>query len=235
MKLAITPGNSKMHSRVVEPPGLDVAPAQKLAQAALSIGIQRPCAADRQLWMGIFGVRARVADCARGVGVWVARVNPRQVRDFARATGQLAKTDTLDARMLAEMVDVLRARLRRRVPAPPWQAELKAWLVRRLEVTDTLQRSHQQSLTAPTLIRATMKNSLVALRRKPAAIDVQMRKPTQQHATPAARLARGLGPVFQATDLAMLPELGQLCRQQIAKLASVARSIATAARCKKNG
>ena len=164
---------------------------------------------------------AALEACAQA-GQWVARVNPRQARDFAKATGQLAKTDTLDARMLAELVDVLHARLRRHVPGPPWQAALKAWLVRRRQVLDTLQRSHQQSLTAPKLIRATMKNSLAALRKELAVIDVQMKKITQLHATPALRSAKGLGPVFQTTALAMLPELGQLSRQQIAKLVGVA-------------
>ncbi len=168
------------------------------------------------------GYEEAALDAYAQAGVWVARVNPRQARDFAKATGQLAKTDTLDARMLAEMVDVLHTRLRRHVPAPAWQAELKAWLVRRRQVIDTLQRSHQQSLTAPKLIRATMKNSLAALRKELAAIDAQMKKLTQQYATPALRSAKGLGPVFQTTALAMLPELGQLTRQQIAKLVGVA-------------
>lgn len=81
---------------------------------------------------------------------------------------------------------------------------------------------HQQSLTAPKAIRVLMKNSLAALRKELHAIDVQMKKLTQQHATPALRSAKGLGPVFQTTALAMLPELGQLSRQQIAKLVGVA-------------
>lgn len=159
--------------------------------------------------------------CAQA-GLWVARVNPRQARDFAKATGQLAKTDDLDARVLAEMAHVLHGRLRRHVPAPAWQVELRAWLVRRRQVIDTLQRSHQQSLSAPTAVRAAMKNSLAALRRELTAIDAQVKQIAQQHASPTLRSAKGLGPVFQTTVLAMLPELGQLSRQQIAKLVGVA-------------
>lgn len=68
--------------------------------------------------------------------LWIARINPRQARDFAKATGQLAKTDDFDARMLAEMADVFHARLRPHVAAEPWQAELKGWLRRRQQVTD---------------------------------------------------------------------------------------------------
>lgn len=54
-------------------------------------------------------------------GLWIARINPRQARDFARATGQLAKTDSLDARMLAEMAQVFPARLRPHARLEPWQ------------------------------------------------------------------------------------------------------------------
>ena len=73
---------------------------------------------------------AVLAACCEA-GLWVARINPRQARDFAKATGQLAKTDDLDARMLAEMAHVLHPRLRPHVPVEPWQTELKGWLRRR--------------------------------------------------------------------------------------------------------
>src|SRR3546814_15028227 len=56
-------------------------------------------------------------------GLWIARVNPRQARDFARATGELAKTDAIDARLLALMARMFGDRLRRPVAAPPWQRE----------------------------------------------------------------------------------------------------------------
>lgn len=168
------------------------------------------------------GYEEPALDACAHAGIWVARVNPRQARDFAKATGQLAKTDTLDARVLAEMAAVLHPRLRRHVPAPAWQAELKAWLVRRRQVIDTLQRSHQQSLTAPKAVRAAMKASLAALRKELTTIDAHMKALTRLHASPALQSAKGLGPVFQTTALAMLPELGQLSRQQIAKLVGVA-------------
>ena len=80
---------------------------------------------------------AVLAACAEA-GLWIARINPRQARDFARATGQQAKTDALDARMLAEMAQVFHARLRPHAPAPSWQADLKGWLRRRHQVTVTV-------------------------------------------------------------------------------------------------
>lgn len=155
-------------------------------------------------------------------GLWVARINPRQARDFARATGQLAKTDDLDARMLAEMAHVFHARLRPHVAAEPWQAELKGWLRRRQQVTDAVQRTRQQLLTTPAAIRPFVRRTLAALQREQVAIDKAMKALLEQHTTPALRSSKGLGPMFQASMLALLPELGHLTRQQIAKLVGVA-------------
>lgn len=155
-------------------------------------------------------------------GMWVCRINPRQARDFAKATGQLAKTDDLDARMLAEMAHVFHARLRPHVPAEPWQAELKGWLRRRQQVTDAIQRTRQQLLTTPAAICRLVRRTLAALQREQLAVDQAMKALLEQNATPALRSSKGLGPIFQASMLSLLPELGHLSRQQIAKLVGVA-------------
>lgn len=155
-------------------------------------------------------------------GLWVARINPRQARDFAKATGQLAKTDDLDARMLAEMAHVFHARLRPHVAPEPWQAELKGWLRRRQQVTDAIQRTRQQLLTTPAAIRPYVRRTMAALQREQVAVDQAMKALLEQHATPALRSSKGLGPMFQASMLALLPELGHLTRQQMAKLVGVA-------------
>lgn len=164
---------------------------------------------------------AVLAACA-DAGLWIARINPRQARDFARATGQLAKTDSLDARMLAEMASVFGSRLRRHAPAEPWQTELKAWLRRRHQVTDTIQRNRQQMAMALPAIRALVKKTLAALQRELRVIDAALKQLLQTHTTPALRSSKGLGPNFQATVLGLLPELGHLRRQQIARLVGVA-------------
>ena len=164
---------------------------------------------------------AVLAACAEA-GLWIARINPRQARDFARATGQLAKTDNLDARMLAEMASVFHARLRRHVPAEPWQAELKCWLRRRRQIVDNIQRHRQQmALTLPA-IRSLVKKTLLCQQRELATVDATMKALVQAHTTPALSSTKGLGPVFQSSALALLPELGLLNRQQIAKLVGVA-------------
>jgi transposase len=155
-------------------------------------------------------------------GLWVARVNPRQARDLARATGELAKTDAIDARLLALMARLFGDRLRPHVSALPWQRELRDWLRRRGQVVTVLQAQKQQAAMASPTIRALTARTVAALFRELAAIDRAMQALIRQHGTPALRSSKGLGPVFQASMLALLPELGELSRRQIAKLVGVA-------------
>lgn len=168
------------------------------------------------------GYEAAVTEACAQAGIWIARINPRQARDFARATGQLAKTDALDAGVLAEMARVFHARLRPYEAPPAWQAELKAWLRRRQQVLDALQRTRQQWDLAIPALRPLMRQTLAALRKEMTAIDAHLSTLTKAYATPALKSAKGLGPVFQTTALALLPELGRLSRKQIAKLVGVA-------------
>lgn len=74
--------------------------------------------------------QATLRGCAKA-GIWISRVNPRQARDFAKALGCLAKTDRLDAHVLAQMAALLPHKLRRHVLPAPWQEELTAWVHRR--------------------------------------------------------------------------------------------------------
>lgn len=168
------------------------------------------------------GYEEPLLDACCDAGLWVSRVNPRQARDFARATGELAKTDAIDARLLALMARLFADRLRPHVAAPAWQRELRDWLRRRGQVVTVLQMQKQQVAMAPTTVRALVSRTIAALTRELAAIDRHMHELLKQHATPALRSGKGMGPVFQATALAMLPELGHLNRRQIAKLAGVA-------------
>lgn len=156
------------------------------------------------------------------VGLWISRVNPRQARDFARATGELAKTDAIDARLLALMARMFGDRLRRHVAPLAWQRELRDWLRRRGQVVVLLQAQKQQAAMAPTSVRKLATRTIVALARELAAIEKTIKALIQEHASPALRSSKGLGPVFQATVLALLPELGHLDRRQIAKLTGVA-------------
>ena len=155
-------------------------------------------------------------------GLWIARVNPRQARAFANATGELAKTDDIDARILALMARLFADRLRPYVAPPLWQRELRDWLRRRGQVVVLLQAQKQQAAMAPASVRKLAARTIAALVRELAAIEKTMKDLINEHATPALRSSKGLGPVFQATVLALLSELGHLDRRQIAKLTGVA-------------
>lgn len=156
-------------------------------------------------------------------GHTVSRVNPRQARHFARASGQLAKTDTIDARMLADMARCWQARLPRYVEPMPWQLTLAAHVTRRAQVVLAIQQQTQQihALTVSAL-RTVANRTLRALQRERALLNQQIATLTAPHLTPAWHSIKGLGAVTQATLLSLLPELGSLSRQQLAKLVGVA-------------
>ena len=155
-------------------------------------------------------------------GLWVARINPRQARNFAKATGELAKTDAIDAHLLCLMAGMFADRLRRHVLPAPWIKALSEWTRRRSQLVEAIQIQRQQSAMAPKAIRVLITKTVVALKRELAQIERQIEAIVRQHRPPSLADRKGLGPVFQATMLCMLPELGTLTRQQISKLVGVA-------------
>ena len=152
----------------------------------------------------------------------VVVVNPRQVRDFAKATGQLAKTDRLDASILARMGQVLE--LPRYEPKTPWQRRLGEWTQRRSQLVEMLSAERQRAgvLNDPVLRRlarshiASLERSVHMLERE---IAAQVRS---QPELAALRTLKGVGPILQAILACELPELGKLSGKAIAKLAGVA-------------
>lgn len=155
----------------------------------------------------------------------VVVVNPRQVRDFAKATGQLAKTDRLDAGLLALFAD-------RVPPTPrPWADEalprLEALMTRRRPLLDmlTAERHRLEHATAP--IRRALTRHIRWLERRVAAVDRDLddtiqKSPVWRAKEDLLRTVPGMGPVVSRTLLADLPELGQLNRRQVAALVGVA-------------
>ena len=168
------------------------------------------------------GYEDAVLEACSDAGIWASRINPRQARDFARATGELAKTDAIDARLLCLFSRLFADRLRRYDAPAPWQRDLRDWLRRRGQVVVVLQAQKQQAAMTSPVVRRLVMRTAAALTRELAAIDQAIRDLLRQRATPAIRSAMGMGPIFQATSLALLPELGRLTRQQIAKLVGVA-------------
>ncbi|MDR7194469.1 transposase [Luteimonas terrae] len=168
------------------------------------------------------GYEDAVLEACADANIWVSRINPRQARDFARATGELAKTDAIDARLLCLLSRMFADRLRRFEAPAAWQRELRNWLRRRGQVVTTLQAQKQQTALTSPAVRKLVMRTVAALKRELAAIDREMQALLKTHTTPALRSSKGMGPIFQATSLALLPELGTLTRQQIAKLVGVA-------------
>ena len=162
----------------------------------------------------------------QSAGLPVAIVNPRQVRDFARGRGQRAKTDAIDARLLAEFGA---ANLPTPTGAPSVaQAQLAAWVTRREQLQGML--AAEQARQVPGLPKAVAKDLAAAVSRlskhleKVRATLAALLAQDQTLAAKAARLCllKGVGPGTAATLLGHLPELGTLGRGQIAALAGLA-------------
>ena len=171
------------------------------------------------------GYEAAAAAELRAAGLTTAVVNPRQVRDFGKAVGQLAKTDALDAALLARFAQAVRPEAR---PGPrPEDAELAA-LVRRRRDLVALQGAERQRLrTASGAVRASIEAHLAWLGAQVADLEGQMRAavaavPARLALATLLMTAPGVGPVVAATLAAELPELGALTRQQVAALVGVA-------------
>lgn len=156
-------------------------------------------------------------------GFWVCRVNPRQARDFAKGLGQLAKTDALDARMLAAMAIKVDTLVRYEV-VPQAQRELGEWVQRRAQVVQQLQSERQRLATlSDAQLRGWSRNQVTALQRQLTRIDTGIRTRIRALSVRTALIPmKGVGPVLLSVLLGLLPELGHLQRRQIAKLVGVA-------------
>jgi transposase len=172
------------------------------------------------------GYESLVAGAIAGRGIAVAVVNPRQVRDFARATGILAKTDRIDARVLARFAEAVRPEPR---PLPTAEAkELEDLLSRRRQIVDMLtMEKNRLAIAAAERMKKEIKKHIAwleeALRRANDNIDKSVRNsPAWREQEDLLRSMPGIGPVNARTMLAELPELGQLSRKKIAALVGVA-------------
>ena len=161
-------------------------------------------------------------------GLPVVVANPRQVRDFAKATGQLAKTDLLDADILALYAERVRPPVR---PLPDAQAqELDARLTRRRQLLEMLQAERNrlgQVFDRGKQVKKSLTAHITYLERELKRTDTELGDQVRQ--SPVWRVkdellqsVPGVGRVVSFTLLAELPELGRLSRREIAKLVGVA-------------
>ncbi|MGH7148258.1 MAG: IS110 family transposase [Nitrospiraceae bacterium] len=151
--------------------------------------------------------------------------NPRQVRDFAKATGQLAKTDRLDARVLARFAEAVRPALR---PHPDAATEsLAALLARRRQLLGMLTAEKNRLSTAPMRVQRRIRAHVTWLTAELARFNEDLdeairQSPVWREQEDLLQSTPGIGPVMSRTLLADLPELGALNNKQIASLVGVA-------------
>ena len=151
--------------------------------------------------------------------------NPRQVRDFAKAAGRLAKTDALDAHVLAHFAEAMRPAVR---PLPDAHAqELSATLARRSQLREMLTAEQHRQGTAVPSVQAQIQRHCEWLSEEITALDAEIAAQVQADPTWAEtekrlRSVPGVGRILATTMLADLPELGHLDRRQIASLVGVA-------------
>lgn len=168
--------------------------------------------------------------CAlQAAGITVARVNPRQARDFAKSMGVLAKTDRVDARVLRDFADVL-ARHKERAkyitaPVDAHRAELAALVMRRRQLVEMrVAESNRLTLAGKRAVRS-IKAVLRTLDKQLGALDGDIDDLLDKHFGAQRSLldsVKGVGPVTIMTLQAALPELGKLNRREVAKLVGIA-------------
>lgn len=155
----------------------------------------------------------------------VVVVNARQVRNFAQALGRLAKTDRIDADVLAHFGEALRPDIRA-LPDEALRA-LEALVARRRQLVDMRAAETKRRQTAAASVHPSLDATIEFLTRQIDDLDDELKK--QIRKTPAWREADdlfqsvpGVGPVLSSTLMALVPELGRLNRKQIAALIGVA-------------
>jgi transposase len=158
-------------------------------------------------------------------GLPIVVVNAKRVRDFAKATGQLAKTDKLDARVLAHFGAALRPALR--VMQTEQEEHLTALLTRRRQILDMLTVEKNRLVTLRGVMRRDVEEHVEWLSERLKSLDQEIAafvasSPAWQEKDALLQSVPGVGRVTSSTLLGMLPELGWLDRQQIAALVGVA-------------
>ena len=171
------------------------------------------------------GFEAPAAAALAAAGLPVVVVNPRQVRDFGKASGKLAKTDAISAAILAHFGAVMRPPVRP-LPDATTQA-LQHWLARRRQLVDMLTAEQNRLQAAPRIIRPKIQAHIGWLRRQLKSVERTLKEQIQR--SPVWREQEqllvsvpGVGPVLATTLLADVPELGRLNRKEIAALVGVA-------------
>lgn len=156
-------------------------------------------------------------------GLPVTPINPRQIRDFAKSTGKLAKTDVLDARVIAHFGYAIQ-------PSPhhvPDTHEIKVAQARRAQIIDMITMETNRLRGASQPIKRRIEAHITWLKKELEDADKELREsiindPIWQEKDALLQSVPGVGPVLSATLIAEMPEMGTLDRRQIAALVGVA-------------
>jgi transposase len=171
------------------------------------------------------GYEAPAAAALAAAGLPVVVVNPRQVRDFGKASGKLAKTDAISAAILAHFADAIRPPVR---PLPDATTQtLQEWLARRRQLVEMLTAEETRLAGASRGLQASLHAHIAWLRQELKGIERGLREqisrsPVWREQEQLLTSTPGVGPILATTLLADLPELGRLNRKQIAALVGVA-------------
>lgn len=155
----------------------------------------------------------------------VVVINPRQVRDFAKATGVLAKTDRIDAQVLARFGEAVKPEVR---PLPDEQArDLMALVARRRQLHQMLRAERHRLLRSARPLKKSLEQHIAYLEKQMDKLDDELQdalrqSPLRQKQFDLLQSVPGIGPTTAATMIAELPELGRLSRHEIAALVGVA-------------
>jgi transposase len=185
----------------------------------------RGCAVHTVVLEATGGYETAAANALAAAGLPVAVVNPKQVRDYAKATGQLAKTDRLDALVLAGFGRDLSPPIRP-LPAED-QRELAELLDRRLQLVQMRSQEMARLATVMAVARPSLKEHIKWLDERIDQLDIDLTARLRQSEVWKAKAdllkaVPGVGKVMLFTLLARLPELGQLSRGKVAALVGVA-------------
>jgi transposase len=194
-----------------------------------AIGQLRAAGVDLVVLEATGGLERGFTIALQEAGIEVARINPRQARDFAKSLGQLAKTDRIDATVLRDLADVLARHPRRsKYLAPPndsQREQLSALLVRRRQLVDMRVAETNRLATANKRATRSILSVIKLLDKQIAQIDAETDQLLDENFKSLRELVqqiKGIGLVTTLTLVAKLPELGQLDRRSISKLVGVA-------------
>lgn len=175
------------------------------------------------------GYEAELACALQAAGYQVAVVNPRQARDYARSMGYLAKTDRIDAAVLASFAQALDAHPKRNsfilaVPDPE-REHLAALVNRRRQLVDMRTAERNRLAMSHQASRKSIEKIIKALQREIEDVEAKMAKHVKKHHADLAALlesAKGIADASSAMFIGTLPELGRLSARKISKLVGVA-------------